>query len=115
MTADTKRDAKSALAITAAVAALVTGGVIVSDKLITAPPAQPTLTLTWDKNEPDPNVTTEVWASTNLTTWTLRTNVAGTNRVTLPRDKQAEFFKIRNRLQIGTNAIFSDWARKRTL
>lgn len=113
MTPDTKQDAKYALAITAALAALVTGGVIVSDKLVTAHP-QPTMTLIWDKNDTDPNTTTEVWASTNLTTWTLRTNVSGTNRVTLSRDKQAEFFKIRNKLQIGTNAVFSDWARKTT-
>lgn len=114
MNADTKRDAKNALAITATLAALVTGGVFLSDSLVNPAPPK-TVTLEWDKNDTDPNTTTEVWSSTNLVTWSLRTNVAGTNRVTLPADKAAEFFKVRNRLQIGTNAIFSDWARKPTL
>lgn len=107
MDADTKRDAKNALAISAALAALVTGGVYVSDLLINPAPPR-AVTLVWTVNETAPGVVTEVWSSTNLTTWTLRTNVVGTNRVTLPADQPQEFFKVRNRL----GSQVSDWSRK---
>ena len=91
------------------------GGILYyADQTLTvAPPAPRTVTLIWDDtSNPRGSFATEVWASTNLTTWTLKTNIAGTNRVTLPADKAREFFKIRNR---GTNGLFSDWSRKPTL
>ncbi len=112
MNEDTKAQLKSSGALVAVIAAVTTGGVFISQRLIN-PPA-PTVTLLWDTGDTSPGIVTEVWASTDLTNWTLRTNVAGTNRVTLPRDKPQEFFKIRNRLDSTTNGIFSDWARKTT-
>lgn len=107
MDADAKKDLRRVAGITAVVAALVTGGVYVSDQLIA--PVVPTITLAWDNA--DTNVVTEIWASTNLIDWTLKTNVIGTT-VKLPRDKPAEFFKARNKVQSGTNWLFSDWARR---
>ena len=70
------------------------------------PPRQPAVVLMWDNT---PGLVAEIWSSTNLVTWTLKTNVAGTNRVTLPATNLAEFFKIRSR---DTNGTVSDWARK---
>lgn len=91
-------------------AAALTVGVL----LIPSPPIPKQVRIGWDANTNQPGVTTEVWSSTNLTSWILRTNTA-TNRVSFPADKSAEFFKIRNKRQIGTNVHFSDWARKTTL
>lgn len=82
----------------------------VTPRAVTPPAPPQTITLAWDNVET--NVTTEIWSSTNLTDWTLATNVQG-NRATLPQDKPQEFFKARNKLNIGgTNWLFSDWARK---
>jgi hypothetical protein len=88
------------------------GGLLyIADQTLTvAPPPPRTVTLIWDNTNDAPgSIITEVWSSTNLTTWTLKTNIAGTNRVTLPRDQPREFFKVRNR---GTNGLYSDWSRK---
>jgi hypothetical protein len=73
------------------------------------PPPPPVIRLAWT-NPPEAPGTyyTEVWASTNLVHWTLKTNV-WTNRVTLFATNRAEFFKIRNK---GTNGQVSDWSRK---
>jgi len=77
--------------------------------LVIAPPTVKTIRLLWDNPvEPPGTVFTEVWASTNLVTWTLKTNV-WTNTVTLYATNQAEFYKVRNR---GTNGQVSDWSRK---
>lgn len=76
--------------------------------LIPPPPAQKTITLAWDKMDSNPSTITEIWSSTNLISWTLKTNVAGTNHVTLPATNKQEFFKARNNL----NGQVSDWARK---
>jgi hypothetical protein len=77
--------------------------------LVIPPPTVKTIRLLWD-NPPEVPGTfyTEVWASTNLVHWTLKTNV-WTNRVTLYATNAAEFFKIRNK---GTNGLTSDWSRK---
>jgi len=77
--------------------------------LVIAPTSVKTIRLLWD-NPPEPpgTVFTEVWASTNLVNWTLKTNV-WTNTVTLPATNRAEFFKVRNR---STNGQVSDWSRK---
>ena len=81
-----------------------------SQQTLTIAPAPRSITLIWDNPPETPgSFTTEVWSSTNLNTWTLKTNVAGTNRVALPADKSREFFKVRNK---GTNGLFSDWSRK---
>lgn len=91
---------------------LVLGGLYYNPQSSIGNP-QSSITLIWDDtSNPRGSFTTEVWASTNLSTWTLKTNIAGTNRVTLPADQSREFFKIRNR---GTNGTFSDWSRKPTL
>ena len=87
------------------------GGLLyISEQSLTVSPARK-ITLEWDNptNDVPGSFTTEVWSSTNLTIWTLKTNVSGTNRVTLPATNRAEFFKIRNK---GTNGLFSDWSRK---
>ena len=76
--------------------------------LIPTPPTQKTITLIWDKMDPNPATTTEIWSSTNLIFWSLKTNVAGTNRVTLPATNKQEFFKARNNLA----GQVSDWSRK---
>ena len=74
------------------------------------PPSLPRITLAWDNPPETPgSFTTEVWASTNLVTWQLKTNVSGTNHVTLAATNRQEFFKIRTR---GTNGMVSDWSRK---
>ncbi len=84
-----------------------------SEQQLAPAPLPRKITLLWDNAPATPgSFTTEVWASTNLTTWTLRTNVAGTNAVTLFATNRQEFFKVRNR---GTNGLFSDWSRKPTL
>jgi hypothetical protein len=84
-----------------------------ADVAIFNPPPPRAVTFLWDNTD---NVrgsfTKEVWSSTNLTAWQLKTNLTGTNRVTLPADKAREFFKIRNK---GTNGLSSDWSRKPTL
>lgn len=93
-----------------ALGGLVLGGIyyVSQPSLTIAPP--PVIRLEWDNPAEVPgSFTTEVWSSTNLTTWTLKTNIAGTNRVTLPADKPREFFKVRSK---GTNGLVSDWARK---
>jgi hypothetical protein len=77
--------------------------------LVIAPPHVAKIRLTWDNTTDAPGTySTEVWASTNLVTWTLKTNV-WTNTVTLYATNRAEFFKIRNK---GTNGLTSDWSRK---
>ena len=75
--------------------------------LVPSPPAPRKISIAWDKNDTNPATVTEVWTTTNLSLWTLKTNVAGSN-VTLLADKPQEFFKIRNNL-FGQ---VSDWARK---
>lgn len=108
MTSDTKKQIASATALTGLVGAVLFSGVKLSQLVVDNAAKPRTVTLQWDTVETDPATITEVWASTNLTIWTLRTNVAGTNRVTLPATNAAEYFKIRNRL--GDQV--SDWARK---
>lgn len=112
MTPETKSDLRTAGGIIGLTAAALTVGVL----LIPSPPSPKKIRFTWDMVDliPGAAYTTEVWSSTNLTTWTLRTNTS-TNFISFPADKSQEFFKIRNRLQIGTNVLFSDWARKPTL
>lgn len=105
MPAPAQNNWKSPAATLAIIAGVFVGGLYLSEQSL-APPG-PTITLQWVKADPDPDTITEVWSSTNLHNWTLRTNVAGTNTVTLPRDKPQEFFKIRNRL----GDLVSDWAR----
>jgi len=62
------------------------------------------VTIAWDKNA---DAITEVWASTNLVTWYLKSNVVG-SVATFPADLAQEFYKVRNSNQFGV----SDWARK---
>ena len=90
------------------------GGLLYFAEVAIFNPAPPrAITLLWDNTTDAPgSFTTEVWASTNLIAWQLKTNVNGTNRVTLTADKAREFFKIRNK---GTNGLSSDWSRKPTL
>jgi len=66
------------------------------------------------------DTTTEVWASTNLTLWTIRTNVTGTNAVRIPHNGPREFYKTRSRFtftitnaagRIFTNDVFSEFTR----
>ena len=101
MTNDTANQFKSVGLTVGVVAAVLTIGVI------TLPPPVPpkTITLAWDKNTAE--AITEVWSTTNLVDWELRTNVTGSN-VTLAADKPQEFFKVRNR--VGNQV--SDWSRK---
>lgn len=143
MTTDIKRQIKTTGATVAVIAAALSGGLYLADKKIAAvlAPAPKTITISWDAAPIDhPGTVTEVWATTNLvvispdgwnftwgpadTGWQLRTNVTGTNAVTLPRDKPAEFFKVRFKtphwFKHGTNAAvtnwhFTDWSRKPTL
>ena len=89
----------------------------------------PTLNLTWDDANPANSVTAEFWATTNLAGavvsntpqlagWYLKTNVPvhpGSNFIRFPQTRAAEFFVVRNRQQIGTNVLFSDWSRKTNL
>lgn len=71
------------------------------------PGAERAITLVWEQRDFYPGTVTELWSSPDLENWTLAlTNSAGT--VTLPADKPAEFFKIRNRDTLGQ---VSDWAR----
>ena len=104
---DTKRQLVETGVTIGIIAATLVGGVYLSERELA--PRGPAITLRWQVNEPSSGTITEVWASTNLHNWTLRTNVIGTNTVTLPRDKPAEYFKIRNRL----GSQVSDWARVR--
>lgn len=109
MTADAKKISGEVAATVGVTVAVFIVGLYYADNQLAARATPKSITLTWDKNDPDPATLTEVWASSNLTTWTLKTNVAGTNRVTLPATNRAEFFKIRNRL----GSQVSDWSRKR--
>lgn len=61
------------------------------------PPRISTISLAWDKNHP--GAITEVWSGPTIfnRTVNLRTNVQG-DRVTLPCDQPAEFYRIRNRV-----------------
>ena len=73
-------------------------------------PSIPRITLSWDDPPETPgSYLVEVWASTNLVTWQLKTNVTRTNRVTLPATNRQEFFKIRTH---GTSGLNSDWSHK---
>ena len=45
------------------------------------------------------NAYTEIWSSTNLIDWSLKTSVVKTNSITLPANNQSEFFKLRTRIQ----------------
>lgn len=101
MTDDATKQLKSVGLTVAIIGAVLTLGVI------TLPPPVPpkTITLAWDKNTAE--AITEVWSTTNLVDWELRTNVTGSN-VTLAADKPQEFFKVRNR--VGNQV--SDWSRK---
>ncbi len=105
----TAKQTTRAVAASVGVVALTAG--LLTLNLSTVPNV-PTITLLWDNltNEPPGSYVTEVWVSTNLTDWQWRADVP-TNRVTFPRDKPAEFFKVRNR---GTNGVLSDWSRKTT-
>ncbi len=58
----------------------------------------------WDYGEMPPGLVFEVWSSTNLTNWVLRTNTVAKS-VVFP-SKQMEFYKVRANL----NGIVSDWA-----
>jgi len=40
---------------------------------------------------------TEVWATTNLSLWTLKIEVTGTNSVTIPQNGPMEFYQTRSR------------------
>ena len=109
MTADQKSLAKTFGAIAAGIIAV---GIITQQTLVVTP-APRSITLGWTNATNNATGTvTEIWSSTNLVNWTLKTNVAGTNHVTLPATNRAEFFKIRSR---DTNGTVSDWARKPTL
>jgi hypothetical protein len=78
--------------------------------LVIPPVILPRITLAWDNPPETPgSYSVEVWASTNLVTWQLKTNVSGTNHVTLAATNRQEFFKIRTR---GTNGQNSDWSHK---
>ena len=106
MTEDQKSLAKTFAAIAAGIIAV---GIITQQTLVVTP-APRSITLGWtNSNNNAPGTVTEVWSSTNLVTWTLKTNVAGTNHVTLPATNRAEFFKIRSR---ATNGLVSEWSRK---
>lgn len=52
----------------------------------------------------------QVWASTNLATWQLKTNIAG-NSVEFPATLRGEFYKIRGAYSVGQMQLFTDWAR----
>ncbi len=58
----------------------------------------------WDYGDMPPGLFFEVWSSTNLTEWVLRTNTVA-KAVVFP-SKQMEFYKVRANL----NGIVSDWA-----
>lgn len=110
MTPEIKDSTVRDFTVSVAILAVTLGGLLYfSDQSLTVAP-QRTITLVWDNPPEVPGTfTTEVWATTNLTTWQLKTNVAGTNRVRLPATNRAEFFKVRNK---GTNGLYSDWSRK---
>jgi hypothetical protein len=77
--------------------------------LVVAPTPLAKIRLTWTnaKNNPAGTIT-EIWASPDLVTWTLKTNVAS-NSVTLYATNAREFFKIRAR---GPNGHTSEWSSK---
>lgn len=112
---DTPSQLRESAATVAVIAAVLGAGVIYTERTIPSlAPASPRLMLAWGQPDPDPRIVTEVWHTTNLVDWYLLTNVCGTN-VVLPRDKPAEFFKIRNRLDevvCLTNSTWSDWSRR---
>lgn len=106
MQAPAQNNWKAPALTTGVVIAALSAGIYFTD--LTPAPTPRTITLQWDLNNSPVGLTTEVWSSTNLTTWTLKTNVVGTNRVTLPATNRAEFFKIRTRRGFEV----SDWARR---
>lgn len=58
----------------------------------------------WNKNDPRPEVETEIWATGDLQHWTF---YAATNGETypIPMTERQQFFRVRNRL----GDQFSDW------
>ena len=113
MTSEPKKDSPARdFTVSVAILVVTLGGLLYVGEQINNAPAPRSITLGWDNPPEVPSsFTVEVWATTNLTTWTLKTNVSGTNRGTLPADKAREFFKVRSR---DTNGSFSDWSRKPT-
>ena len=106
MTDDQKSLAKTFGAIAAGIIAV---GIITQQTLVVTP-APRSVTLGWtNATNNAPGTVTEVWSSTNLVNWTLKTNVAGTNHVTFLATNRQEFFKIRSR---ATNGLVSEWSRK---
>lgn len=107
-----KGDLKSVAAISVFTAAALAIGVLVTpSKLIVR-----TRSIQWtEPADTLPGDVTEIWSSTNLQSWQLKSNVPClvqfrevTNGATFP-ELRAEFFIARNRRQIGTNVIFSGW------
>ena len=66
----------------------------------------------WDVVEKRSGVTTEVWTTSDFQSWQFLTNTE-TNTLTVPKDKSAQFFKIRNRWTNAGQVFVSDWARKK--
>ena len=101
-------DDQKSLARTLGIIAVAGAGLYVVTTIVLPPPPPrtPAVVLMWDNA---PGLVAEIWSSTNLVTWTLKTNVAGTNRVTLPATNRQEFFKIRSR---DTRGIVSEWSTR---
>lgn len=71
----------------------------------------PSVAVRWQLPEFAGPMFTEVWASTNLATWQLKTNIAG-NAVAFPATMRGEFYKIRCGYSVGNLMLFTDWARR---
>lgn len=78
-----------------------------AEAVIIVPPPVRTVTLYWNKNDPDPETVTEVWQSTNLIQWQAITNTHA-EYFTLPADQPAAYFKVRNR----RGSELSEWATR---
>tara|TARA_R110000868_G_scaffold32231_3_gene117467 strand:+ start:1548 stop:1874 length:327 start_codon:yes stop_codon:yes gene_type:complete len=71
------------------------------------------VTLIWDNTNyiNDTNISVEIWSSTNLVTWNLKTIIPSwqTNYVVTPL-LSTEFFKVRNK--DSRSGLVSNWASK---
>lgn len=112
-----KSDLKSVAAISIFTAAALVVGVNLTPKNL----AVPIRSIQWTEPADSlPGDVTEIWSSTNLQSWQLKSNVpclvkfqAVTNGAAFP-ELRAEYFIARTRRQIGTNAIYSPWNVKTT-
>ena len=115
MTPDTKRTIKEAGVTVGIIGAALGVGIYFSDVALTVNPTRQ-LRLTWTDTNPTnlPGLTAEFWASTNLSTWRLKTNHPvrpGSNFASFPATLEKEFFKLRNRQIAGGVTNYSDWSK----